>query len=162
MVFEPESPVQPQKTYEHEILQGIEGPLPPISGFVLTTVKENPLVEVALRSPLPADEMNSTVLAAWTYGLGRTAVLTTDAGRRWATAWKDWQDYDKFFTQLIRWSMRPVDDSGKFSVAADVKDGKVRVVVTALDRDDDFLNFLSMTGGVIDPKLEPLVPLSSE
>jgi uncharacterized membrane protein len=153
LIFEPDTPVQPQKVYQHEIMQGIEGPLPPISGFVLTTVKENPLVEVGIRSPLPADEQNSTLLGAWTYGLGRTAVLTTDAGQRWATAWKDWENYDKFFTQLIRWSMRPVDDSGKFSVATDVKDGKVRVVVTALDKDDDFLNFLNMSAAAIDPEL---------
>ncbi|MDP6720442.1 MAG: VWA domain-containing protein, partial [Pirellulaceae bacterium] len=100
LIFEPESPVQPQITYPHEILQGIEGNLPPISGFVMTTLKENPLVEVAAISPLPTDEKNSTILASWTYGLGRTAVLTTDAGHRWAR-WTDWENYDKFFSQLV-------------------------------------------------------------
>lgn len=153
LIFEADPPVRPQITYPHEILQGIEGELPPISGFVMTTVKENPLVEVSAISPKPADEKNSTILASWTYGLGRTAVLTTDAGYRWAK-WTDWENYDKFFSQLVRWSMRPVNDMGKFSVATDVKDGKVRAVITALDQKDDFLNFLNMSGSATSPDLE--------
>lgn len=138
----------------HEILQGIEGAIPPITGLVMTTVKQNPLVEVALLSQEPADEKNATLLAAWTYGLGRTAVLTTDSGARWAKSWSQWANYDKLFTQLVRWSMRPVNETGKFSVATDAKDGKVRVVITALDKNDDFLNFLNLTGAAIDPDLK--------
>lgn len=154
LVFEPPNPVSPVVTYPHEIMQGIDGPLPPITGFVLTSVKDNPLVEVAVRSPLPADERNSTILAAWSYGLGRTAVLTTDTGRRWATSWAEWENYDKLFSQLVRWSMRPVNDTGKFSVTSDVKDGKVRVAITAMNKDDEFLNLLNMSGGLIDPELK--------
>lgn len=153
LIFEPVVPVQPVVTYPHEILQGINGPLPPTSGFVLTTVKENPLVEVAAISPQPADPVNSTILASWTYGLGRTAVLTTDAGNRWAAAWTQWENYDKFFSQLVRWAMRPVGDTGKFSVATDVQEGKVRVVITALDKEDQFLNFLNMSATATDPQL---------
>jgi uncharacterized membrane protein len=138
----------------HEILQGIDGPIPQIRGLVMTTIKENPLVEVALLSQEPADEKNATLLATWTYGLGRTAVLTTDAGARWAGLWQEWANYDKLFTQLIRWSMRPVNDTGKFSVATDAKDGKVRVVITALDKNDEFLNFLNLNGAAIDPDLK--------
>jgi uncharacterized membrane protein/Mg-chelatase subunit ChlD len=138
----------------HEILQGIDAPPPPITGLVMTTVKENPLVEVALLSQEPADERNATLLAAWTYGLGRTAVVTTDAGAKWASSWTNWENYDKFYSQLVRWAMRPVNDTGKFSVATQAKDGKVQVVVTALDQDDEFLNFLNMSAAAIDPELE--------
>ncbi|MFV1964231.1 MAG: VWA domain-containing protein [Pirellulaceae bacterium] len=153
LIYEPKAPVQPETRY-CEVLEGIHGPLPPISGFVLTTVKENALVEVGAISPRPADERNATILATWTYGLGRTAVLTTDAGNRWASRWKEWENYDKFFTQLLRWSMRPVDDQGNFSVATNVRDGWVRVVITALDKEDEFLNFLNMSALAIDPDLE--------
>ena len=45
--------VPPRLEYPHEMLQGIREPLPPLRGFVMTTVKENPLVEVALLSPDP-------------------------------------------------------------------------------------------------------------
>ncbi|ADB16802.1 von Willebrand factor type A [Pirellula staleyi DSM 6068] len=139
----------------HEMMQNIGTTLPPIKGYVLTTVKENPLVEVLARSPKPgAGPENSTLLASWTYGAGKTAVFTSDAGQRWANSWTEWENYDKFYSQMIRWAMRPVNEDGKFSVATDVKDGKVRVVVTALDKDDEFLNFLNMSGAGTGPEME--------
>ncbi|MCA9169176.1 MAG: VWA domain-containing protein [Planctomycetales bacterium] len=148
-----ETVVTPIIKSRHEILQGIDGPLPPIRGFVLTNVKKNPLVEVSLISPDPATEENATLLAAWTYGLGRTAVLTTDAGKRWADNWVQWEGYDKLFSQLVRWSMRPTGDQGSFTVATDYSEGKVRVVVTALDKNDELLNFLNMNASVVGPDM---------
>ncbi|MHB8952507.1 MAG: VWA domain-containing protein [Pirellulaceae bacterium] len=147
--------VVPEIVYPHEILEGIDGPLPPITGMVLTTVKENPLVEVAIRSPVPSDSVNSTILAAWTYGLGRAVAVTTDAGSRWASAWAQWENYDKFYSQLIRWAMRPSSDRGKYTVAADGREGKVHVVITALDANDEFRNSLNITGAAVGPDLQP-------
>jgi hypothetical protein len=145
--------VQPKIEYPHEILRGIDEPLPPLTGFVLTTVKDNPLVEVSIASPKPKDKANATILASWTYGLGRTAVFTSDAGKRWATEWTGWENYDRLFSQLVRWSMRPSTDEGKYTVDTDVRDGKVRVVVTALDKDDHFLNFLKIQGTAVAPNM---------
>ncbi len=146
LVYEQAEGFAPQVHYPHEMLSGIEAPLPPITGYVMTTLKNNPLVEVALLSPMPTDGENNVVLASWTYGLGRTVAFTSDAGTRWATSWNDWDDYDKFFSQMVRWAMRPVGRPGKFSVATDMSDGRVRVVVTALDKDDEFLNLLEPDG----------------
>ena len=70
LVYEPNPPVSPQISTPNEIVQGLGKAFPPISGFVLTTVKENSLVDVVLRSPMPTEPENSTVLATWTYGLG--------------------------------------------------------------------------------------------
>ncbi len=138
------------------MIQGIDS-VPPITGFVMTTVKEGPLPEVSLVSPLPESETaNNTILASWTYGLGKTVAFTTDAGKRWASAWTEWDNYDKFFSQMVRWSMRPVGDTGKFTVATDVEDGKVKLVITALDKDDEFLNFLDMGGTVVGPDMKPV------
>jgi uncharacterized membrane protein/Mg-chelatase subunit ChlD len=138
----------------HEMLQNIDGPLPELSGFVMTTVKENPLVEVLMRSPKPGEDSNSTILASWTYGAGKTCVFTSDAGQRWANSWTEWENFDKFYSQMIRWAMRPVNESGKFTIATEAKDGKVKVVVTALKEDDEFLNFLNMSGVGADPELK--------
>ena len=124
-------------------------------------MKENPLVEVILRSPQPVDERNATVLASWTYGAGKAVALTTDAGGRWANAWTEWDNYNKFFSQMIRWSMRPTNDLGNFSVATNVKDGKTQVIITALDQDEQFLNDLAMSGTVVSPGMES-IPLSIE
>ena len=105
-------------------------------------------------SPLPGAERNRTILASWTYGLGRTVAFTTDVGARYATTWTGWENYDKFFTQMIVWSMRPLGDEGKFTVSTEEKDGQIEVVVNALDKNDEFRNFLSMTGTVVGPNLE--------
>ncbi|MCP4194603.1 MAG: VWA domain-containing protein [Planctomycetaceae bacterium] len=148
-----EKVVQPSIKQDHEILRGIDSPPPPISGFVLTRLKDNNLVEVSLISPDPVQEKNATILASWTYGLGRTAVLTTDAGKRWANNWTGWEGYDQLFSQLVRWSMRPTGNEGNFTVATDAKDGKVRVIVTALDKNDELLNFLNMSASVVGPDM---------
>jgi uncharacterized membrane protein/Mg-chelatase subunit ChlD len=152
LIFEPPGGIQPQVVFDHEIhnLTGTE--LPPIRGFVLTTVKDNPLVEVTIRSPQPIEEENSTILANWTYGLGRSAVFTSDAGKRWTSSWTSWENYHPFFAQLVRWAMRPTEDRGRFSIATDLRDGKVRVVVNALDDEDQFLNLDELTGMVLGPE----------
>jgi uncharacterized membrane protein len=159
LIYEhPEPGFTPQITYPHEMLQGIDS-VPPLTGFVLTTKKEHPLVEVAIRSPVPdGGGENSTILASWQYKAGRTVVFTSDGGKRWAKDWPGWTNYDKFFSQMVRWSMRPVNEQGKFTIATDIKDGRVRVVVTALDQNDEFLNFLNMSGTATspDPKKPPL------
>ena len=137
----------------HEMVQNLDSP-PATEGFVLTQVKENPLVEVLMRaSAKDVEAQNATILATWTYGAGKTAVVTTDAGARWAKLWPEWNSYDKFYSQVIRNVMRPVNELGDFTVATDVKDGKVRVVVTALKTDGDYLNFLNMSGAGTDPKM---------
>jgi uncharacterized membrane protein len=154
LVYEKADGFSPQVSFPHEMISGLDK-LPPITGYVMTSLKENPLVEVSLASPLPAGGENNTILASWTYGLGKTVAFTSDAGARWTAGWTEWPGYDKFFSQMVRWAMRPVGDLGKFSVATDVVDGKVRVVVTALDKDDEYINLLNLGGTAIGPDMEP-------
>lgn len=149
-------PVNPRVRFPHEILSGINDPLPPIKGFVLTDKKENPLVETLLTSPEPVGDKNNTVLATWTYGLGKAVILTTDAGARWAGDWVGNELYDKLFGQMVRWSMRPAGGSGKFTVASDISDGQARFVINALDKNDEFLNFLNMSGTAVGPDMQPV------
>ena len=156
LVFEPEGGVQPVATQPHEILSGIVGPLPTIKGFVLTERKDSPLVEVPLLSPKPTESDTASILATWTYGLGRTAVFTTDAGNRWAAGWVDSPYYDQFFSQLVRWTMRPSNDDSKYNIATNIKDGRVQIVVTALNADDKFVNFLDMNAIAVGPDLKPI------
>lgn len=158
LIYEPEGGIVPQIVYPHPVVDGLGDSLPNTGGFVLTEIKESSLVQVVAQSPLPENPENATILAVWNYGLGRTAVLTTDAGSRWATRWTNWDGYDKFFSQLVRWLMRPSGDTGKFTLATKAEDGQIEVVVTALDKDDEFLNFLEMNASALSPDLEP-VPL---
>jgi uncharacterized membrane protein len=148
-------PVVPQIKFSHQIVDRLEEPITPLKGFVLTEKKDNPLVETLLVAPDAAGERNSTILAVWTYGLGKAAAFTSDAGARWTYDWEREPLYDELFGKLVRWSMRPVQDTGKFSVATEVEDNQLRVIVTALDKDDEFLNFLDMSGMVVGPDLKP-------
>ena len=156
LVFEHAAGFQPHVKFPHEMIKGIGLDLPPLTGYVLTTVKESPLVEVALVNPLPEGEKYNTLLASWTYGLGKAVAFTSDAGHRWATAWTGWENYNKLFSQMVRWSMRPGGDLGKFSLSTEVQNGKVQVVITALDKDNDFLNFLNMSARAVGPDMKPV------
>lgn len=154
LLYERPEGIAPQIVGSHEVLKGIAAPLPPVTGFVLTKTKANPLVQVAVSSPLPVGLGNSTILASWNYGLGRSAVLTTDAGDRWAAAWREWPHYDQLYEQLVRWSMRPGSDSdGGMSVATQIVDGKLKATVTALDEDDRLHSFMTLSARVIKPNL---------
>ena len=137
----------------HEITTGIDvSRLPPHYGYVMTTLKDNPLVEQILVSSDPPDyPENSTLLASWQYGVGRTVVFTSDAGDRWLGDWYSSEYYDKIFTQMVRYSMRPITRNGNFTVDAEVRDNQVRVVVTALNDDDEYLDFLNMSSRGFNP-----------
>ena len=156
LVFEPVGGVQAVITQPHEILSGITGELPNIRGFVLTERKDSPLVEVPLRSTKPTETDTASLLATWTYGLGRTAVFTTDAGHRWADGWVNSSFYDQFFSQMVRWTMRPSNDDSKYNIATNIKDGRIQIVVTALNADDNFVNFLDMNAIAVGPDLKPI------
>ena len=153
LIFEQQPPWQPKVNYPiTEAILGLPEQLPGITGLVLTSPKENELVEIPIVSPLPAGQVNP-VLAHWTYGLGRAVAYTSDAGRRWAKAWPDWPSYAAFWSQVVRWSMRPAD-RGNLTLNVRREEGGIKVVVDALDKSNQFLNFLRIQGKVVDPDLK--------
>ncbi len=159
VIKESRTGMQLRKTSEsdaHEILQGIDiGDMPPFIGYVMTTVKSNPLVQqLALASDPNDDGENSTVLATWRYGVGRATAFTSDAGHIWTNDWLNNPMYEKLFVQMIRHSMRPIKESANFTVATELKDNKARIVVTALDDQDEFLNFLDVKGRGMGPNID--------
>ena len=129
---------------------------------MLTSKKENPLVETVLLATKPGGEENTTILAGWNYGLGRAVAFTTDAGLQWTPDWSGSPAADKLFAQIVRWSMRPSGGSGKLTATFEPLEGKMRVVVTALDEKNEFLNFLTMTGTAVGPDLKKPLNLPIE
>ena len=158
LVFEPDGGAVPEVIFPHALLDGVDRVVPQVSGFVLTQTKDNPLAQVLIQSPKPDSPENATILAVWNYGLGRTAVLTTDAGAQWASDWTQWSGYEKFYSQLVRWLMRPTGDTGKFTIASQLRDGQVQVIMSALNKDDTFQNFLDVKAIAVDPEMQS-VPL---
>ena len=153
LIFEQSPAWAPKLNYPiTEPIMGLPEQMPGITGLVLTSPKENELVEIPLVSPLPAGQVNP-LLAHWTYGLGRSVAFTSDAGRRWAKAWPDWQSYAAFWSQVVRWSMRPADQ-GNLTLNVRREEGRIKVVVDALDKNNQFLNFLGIQGYVVNPDLK--------
>ena len=94
--------------------------------------------------------------------LGRAVAFTTDAGLQWTPDWAGSAAGDKLFAQIVRWSMRPSGGSGRLTATFEPLEGKMRVVVTALDDKNEFLNFLTMTGTAVGPDLKKPLDLEIE
>ncbi|MBL9093385.1 MAG: VWA domain-containing protein [Planctomycetaceae bacterium] len=137
----------------HEVLRGIDGPLPPLTGMILTQRKSSSLAQSLLANPKFADEGTGTVAAVWSYGLGRSAVWTTDCGANWAAQWNDWPQFDRLLTGLIRWTMRPPPTSGRFAMSAEIEDGIGQLIMTAVDESGEAQNLLDPQGTLVGPDL---------
>lgn len=105
---------------------------PTLYGFVRTSRKESNLVQVLMQAPLAGEEENP-IYSQWQYGLGRSVAFTSDAmgaNNAWARLWiKDQQPlFTDFWTKVIDWSMRNLDDSG-IALESRYQNGKMRVTV---------------------------------
>jgi hypothetical protein len=143
-----EAPFRPQLTSpNHEAMQEIDWKgVPPLGGYVATTVKPN--AELVLMS-----HQEDPVLATWRYGLGRSAAFTSDAKAKWATLWLRWRDFNKFWAQLIRWTLRSGTRSDTVAVV-ERRDGFGEILVDAVDGKGEFINFLDSQVGVVAPNRE--------
>ena len=125
----------------------LAGGLPALFGFVRTSLKQSPLVEMGIEGPSTLDQ-RFPILAHWQYGLGKAVAFTSDArtdGDRlgWDREWAGSDMYLKFWEQVIGWALRGVE-SGKLSIASEYRDGKVRVTVDARDERNRPLDRLAM------------------
>jgi hypothetical protein len=96
------------------------------------------------------------VLATWRYGLGRSAAFTSDAKSKWAVLWLRWRDFNKFWAQLTRWTLRSGSRSDTVATVSR-RDNVGEVVVDAIDGRGDFINFVDSQVGVVAPNRERTV-----
>jgi hypothetical protein len=47
-------------------------------------------------------DKDDPLLVLWQYGLGRSAVFTSDAKNRWAANWVNWPGFDRLWTNIFR------------------------------------------------------------
>jgi Ca-activated chloride channel family protein len=74
---------------------------PALKGYVRFDAK--PTAEMLLSVPgADGAEKDDPLFVRWQYGLGRSAVFTSDAKSRWAEAWISWKGYDKFWANIVR------------------------------------------------------------
>jgi uncharacterized protein YegL len=116
---------------------------PPLLGYVATKSKDTS--EVLLES-----KRKDPILARWQYGLGKTVAFLSDLKDRWAVDWLRWNGYPKFWSQLVRETMRRRGDN-EFDFRV-VKDGdEAKLSINAIQKDGQFRNKLETQVRVIGP-----------
>jgi uncharacterized membrane protein/uncharacterized protein YegL len=116
---------------------------PPLLGYVATKSKDTS--EVLLES-----KRKDPILARWQYGLGKSAAFLSDLKDRWAVDWLRWNGYPKFWSQLVRETMRRRDDN-EFDFRV-VKDGNAaKISINAIRKDGQFRNKLEAQVRVVGP-----------
>ncbi len=128
----------------NEIIGGISpDELPPLDGFVLTYMKNG--AEKVLSAPYDAP-----LLAAWRYGLGKSAAFTADMGNRWGASWAAWDQFPRFAAQLVRW----IEKTGSADVLhprLSLSRGKGSVSVDAHDELGRFVNGIDIRATALGP-----------
>ncbi|GAX60691.1 hypothetical protein SCALIN_C13_0208 [Candidatus Scalindua japonica] len=124
----------PTINQESQILKGIyDKQFPPLKGHTITEAKEN--VEV----PLVTNIMGKTdpILANWRYGLGKVVVYASDANARWSSKWINWAMFNKFWSQVVRWSMRDISKANyDIKVKTDDDTVSLQIEPSSLLKDD--------------------------
>ncbi|MDR3718515.1 MAG: VWA domain-containing protein [Bryobacteraceae bacterium] len=91
-----EKPIYPRVVRQVETLEGLGlEHAPALKGYVRFQAKRaaDMILEVEDKDPL---------YVRWQYGLGRSAVFTSDAKSRWAEAWVAWKGFDRFWENVLR------------------------------------------------------------
>ena len=88
---------QPKVIREVELLDGVDLRLAgPLLGWVKFEAKES------AETILEVEDEEDPLLSRWQYGLGRSAVFTSDATNRWAANWVEWPGFDRFWANVVR------------------------------------------------------------
>ncbi len=135
------APFAPSVSVAADSMKGVAESLPPISGYIVTADRGG-LSTVALRG-----RENDPILAQWQHGLGRVTAYTSDAATRWNSAWTAWEGFGAFWSQQLKWVMRPADDS-KARLSVESRGDRTRVRLELTDPAGERLNFAHVTARV--------------
>jgi uncharacterized membrane protein len=145
---------QPKLLFRSGPTDKLPDTLKPLYGFVRTTPKESPLVEMSIMAPKVGDQ-EFPILAYWSYGLGKSVAFTSDARSQasrpaWDRDWASSDMYGKFWEQVVDYTLRPTE-TGRLQMTTEYNDGKVRVIVDARDANNRPITDLNFQGSVTSP-----------
>lgn len=134
-------------TARSPILEGI-AETPSLQGYVATTEKDT--ATVILRTP-----EDDPLLASWQMGAGGVQWLLPpcQVPLRWGANWLTWDDYTRFWSQAVRWTITEGTDSN-LEVRVEQRGEQAVLVVDARDNDGEFLNGVSLNAAIVTPDLE--------
>jgi len=116
---------------------------PELLGYVNTKGKST--AEIILETP-----GKRPLLARWQYALGKSAIFTSDVKDRWAAEWLKWNNYSKFWAQLLRETMRR-QDNDEFDLQVTRDDDEAVISINAVEKDGRFRNLLHPKLRIVDP-----------
>ncbi len=109
---------------------------PPLRGYVATTPK--PAAQVVWEAT-----RNDPLLAAWQFGLGRAVAWTADATGRWAAGWVAWDEFARFWGNVVRWTF-PAPAATGVTLRVVPEGRMARLVVEAVKPDGAFADGLRL------------------
>jgi Ca-activated chloride channel family protein len=140
--------VQPHFQAPSPVLRGFAPQdLRQLSGYNITTAKDDAVMALV-------SDQNDPLMAHWNYGLGRVAAFTSDANSLWAADWLLWEDFGRFWSGVVRWTMAsPVSRQLQPSITV-VQQGEQDVAVLSvesLNADNSFANLTDLTAALRSP-----------
>ena len=96
--------------------------LPRLHGYIATSEKEYSQVYIRSHQEHP-------ILATWYYGFGKSAAFTSDVKPGWAAEWIEWEQFGKFWGQVVNWAAPVHEDSRDFDLDVSHRGGIGRVVI---------------------------------
>ena len=138
------------RALHHEVARGnVLDAVPVLDGYVATTARRG--ADVLLEGPA-----QDPVLAVWRFGLGRTAVFTSEIKPRWGAQWVKWESLGPLFAQLVRWAARS-ERRDDLAVRTHVDTDQVDITVDVAGKDGRLVNFADVQAEVIRPDRESRV-----
>ena len=104
------------------VVEGL-GTLPELRGYTATTEKK--VAQVFIQS-----HKDEPVLAGWNYGLGKSVAWTSDVSA-WAEEWVPWDNFGKFWGQVVNWTLPSTDAGTDFDLVLSLQQGVVAVRIDA-------------------------------
>jgi hypothetical protein len=133
----------PQSVSDSPILAGISS-VPSLLGYIGTTAKDS-------AQTILISDQKDPILASWQYGLGRAVAWTSDATGRWSKNWVSWDNFVRFWAQMVRSTINTGAQSN-VEVRVNQNGAQTSVTVDAQTQAGAFLNGLTMAVNVVGPE----------
>ena len=106
---------------DYPMLAGIYR-VPKLHGYIATSEKE--LAQTYIHS-----HEDHPILAGWNYGLGRSIAFTSDVKPGWGADWIEWENFGKFWGQVVNWALPSIDEADDFNLNATHQDGRGELLI---------------------------------
>jgi len=142
-----EEPFYPVPGNPGPLLKGLDlAKLPGLFGYNGTSFKN-----IAHRDLLTM--RGDPLLASWQFGLGKSAVWTSDLKGQWAKDWVNWDGFARFSAQLVGWIL-PMPQVEGLSAKVSLRDVGATIHLDAQDMDGRPMNGLTVQAKIINPELQ--------